>query len=153
MKVAISSSAPIPFLLNRFTPRTRIRPPRRRRIVRIQREPRVPRDRKLVDRERVKQLLRLDLARHRARRAELREAVGDEEDEHDELAVRGALDLEVAEEGVGAEEVERFVDDVRGFGVGWVGVGGEVDVEVRFEGDGLWCEREDEGQRVKGGRR
>ena len=121
--------------------------------MRIQREPRVSRDRKLVDRERVEQLLRLDLARHRARGAELREAVGDEEDEHDELAVRGALDLKVAEEGVGAEEVERFVDDVRGFGVGWVGVGGEVDVEVRFEGDGLWCEREDEGQRVKGGRR
>ena len=89
--------------------------------MRIQREPRVSRDRKLVDRERVEQLLRLDLARHRARGAELREAVGDEEDEHDELAVRGALDLEVAEEGVGTEEVECLVDDIRRVGVRYAG--------------------------------
>jgi len=43
----------------------------------------------------------------------LAEAVADEEDEVDEDAVGLALDLEVAEERVGAEEGEALVDDVR----------------------------------------
>ena len=86
----------------------------------IQSKVSIPRDGEIVHSERVEQLGGLKLARDSLRRADLSKAVGDEEDEHDELAVRGALDLEVAEEGVGAEEVERFVDDVRGFGVGWV---------------------------------
>lgn len=45
------------------------------------------------------------------------------------MAVGGALDLEVAEEDVGAEEGEGFVEDVVGFGFGvdfeGVGAGGE----------------------------
>lgn len=45
------------------------------------------------------------------------------------MAVGGALDLEVAEEDVGAEEGEGFIEDVVGFGF-WVdfegvGAGGE----------------------------
>ena len=51
--------------------------------------------------------------------SDLGEAVTDEENEVDEHAVRGALDLKVAEEGVGAEEVERLGDDVVASGVGW----------------------------------
>lgn len=57
------------------------------------------------------------------------EAVGDKEDTVDEEAVGGAFDFEVAEESVGAEEGEDFVEDVVGFGVRvdveWVGGGGE----------------------------
>lgn len=54
---------------------------------------------------------------------DLGETVGDEEDEVDEDAVGGALDFKVAEERVGAEEVDAFVDDVRAGGVdgGWSG--------------------------------
>ena len=54
-------------------------------------------------------------------RAELREAVGDEEDEYDEVAVGRAFDLEVAEEGVGAEEVESFVEDIGFICSSWFG--------------------------------
>lgn len=73
--------------------------------MRIQHKVRVPRDRERVDRERVEQLLRLNLAGHRARRADLGEAVRDVEDEDDEQPVRGAFDLKVAEQRVGAKEV------------------------------------------------
>lgn len=45
-------------------------------------------------------------------RGDLGETVGDEEDEVDEDAVGGALDFKVAEERIGAEEVDAFVDDV-----------------------------------------
>ena len=41
-----------------------------------------------------------------------RQAVGDEEDQVDEQAVGGPIDLKVAEERIGAEEGERFGDDV-----------------------------------------
>lgn len=50
---------------------------------------------------------------------ELLQTVGEEEDAVDEEAVGRALDLEVAEEGVGAEEGEGFVDGVIGGRV-WV---------------------------------
>lgn len=49
--------------------------------------------------------------------ADLAEALADEEDAVDEQAVGGALDLEVAEEGVGAEEREHLVEDVVRLGV------------------------------------
>ena len=70
-----------------------------------------------------------------ALRGEFCEAVGEEEDAVDEQAVGGAFDLEVAEECVGAEEGEDFVEDVVGFGVG-------VDVEG---GGGGWQGGEGEG--------
>ncbi len=44
--------------------------------------------------------------------------VADVEDAIDEDAVCGAFDFEVAEEGVGAEEGEDFVEGIVG-GVGW----------------------------------
>ena len=70
-----------------------------------------------------------------ALRGEFCEAVGEEEDAVDEQPVGGALDLEVAEEGVGAEEGENFVEDVVRFGV-------RVDVEG---GGGGGEDREREG--------
>ena len=69
-------------------------------------------------------------------RLHFREAVGEEENAVDEHAVGGAFDLEVAEEGVGAEEGEDLVEAVVGFAVrvdvegvcgrgkGWERVGG-----------------------------
>ena len=80
--------------------------------MRIQCEVGVTRDREVVDSEGVEGLTRLELRRRGALRAKLREAVGDKEDEDDEQAVGGALDLEVAEERVRAEEVEGLVNDV-----------------------------------------
>jgi len=80
--------------------------------VRVQREVRVARDRKVVYRERIERLGRLDLAGRGTRGADLGKAVRDEENEDDEETVGGALDLEVAEEGVGAEEVDGFIDNV-----------------------------------------
>lgn len=63
------------------------------------------------------------------------EAVADEPDAVDEQAVGGALDLEVAEEGVGAEQGEDLVEDVVGLGLG---VGGLVGGEGRVgEGQGV----------------
>lgn len=58
--------------------------------------------------------------------------MGEEEDAVDQMAVCGALYLEVAEEDVCAEEGERFVEDIVRFrlwvdvyGVGACGKGGE----------------------------
>lgn len=50
---------------------------------------------------------------------DLRETVADEEDEVDERPVCGSFDLEVPEERVGAEQLERLGDDVVSGGVGW----------------------------------
>lgn len=59
-------------------------------------------------------------------RPQFGETVAEEEDAVDQVAVGGALDFKVAEEDVGAEEGEGFVEDVVGFGFGvdcgWVGV-------------------------------
>lgn len=49
------------------------------------------------------------------------QTVGDEQDAVDQHAVRGSLDLKVAEERVGAEQRERLVQAVVGFRV-WVHV-------------------------------
>jgi len=86
--------------------------------VRIQREVGVAGYGEVVYGQGVERLVRLELRRRCALRPELRETVGDEEDEDDEEAVGGALDLEVTEEGVGTEEVEGLVDDVRSVEVG-----------------------------------
>lgn len=90
--------------------------------MRVQRKVGISRDGKAVHGERVQGLVRLKLGRCRPLRSEFGETVGDEEDEDDENAIGGAFDLEVAEEGVGTEEVEGFVDDVGSVGVGWSGV-------------------------------
>ena len=81
--------------------------------MRIERKVGVAGDGEVVDSEGVQRLCRLKLAGHRLCRTELGEAVGDEEDEDNEEAIGGALDLEVAEEGVGTKEVEGFVNDIR----------------------------------------
>jgi hypothetical protein len=91
---------------------TGVRTARGGRIVRIERKVGVAGDGKAIDGERVERFARLELGLRRARRSELGEAVRDEEDEHDERSVGGALDLKIAEERVGAEEVEGLVDDV-----------------------------------------
>jgi len=61
------------------------------------------------------------LSGDRTSASDLREAVGNEQDEDDESAVSGPLDLEVPEERVGTEEVEGFVDNVRFIWVRWEG--------------------------------
>jgi hypothetical protein len=101
---------------------TSLEPARRRRIVRIQEKICVPRQRKVVHRERAERFCRLELVWRHTRRRNLREAVGYEEDEDDEQPICWALDLKVAEERVGAEEVERLVDDVQCAGIGYTGV-------------------------------
>ena len=85
--------------------------------MRIQCEVGVTGDREVIDSEGVEGLARLELRRRGALCAELCEAVGDKEDKDDEQAVGGALDLEVAEEGVGTEEVKCLVYDIRRVGV------------------------------------
>ena len=80
--------------------------------MRVEGEVGVAGDGEVVDGEGVERLGRLELTRDGLRCADLGEAVGDEEDEDDEEAIGGAFNLEVAEEGVGAEEVEGLVDDV-----------------------------------------
>jgi hypothetical protein len=52
------------------------------------------------------------LSKRRACTAKFRETIGNEEDEDDEKTITRALDLEVSKERVGAEEVERLVDNV-----------------------------------------
>ena len=79
----------------------------------IQSKVSIPRDGEIVHSKRIKQLGRLKLAGDNLRRADLSKAVGDEEDEDDEETVGWTLDLEVAEEGVGAEEVESLVNNIR----------------------------------------
>lgn len=59
-------------------------------------------------------------------RPQFGETVAEEEDTVDQVTVCGALDLEVTEEDVGAEEGEGFVEDIVGFAFG-------VDV-VRVDG-------------------
>ena len=81
--------------------------------MRVQVEGGVSGDEHVVDREGVERLVRLKLAHDCSAATNRREAIRDEEDEVDEHAVCRALDLEVAEERVGAEEVECFVDDIR----------------------------------------
>jgi hypothetical protein len=85
----------------------------------IQRKPRLPRQAELLEREVRERLLCGTLIHVRP---DLGQAVGKEERAVDEQPVGGAVDLEVAEEGVGAEEGEDFIDDVVGFRV-------RVDVE------------------------
>ena len=79
-------------------------------------------------------------------RLHLGQAVGEEEDAVDQVAVGGALDLEVAEEGVGAEEGEGLVEDVVGLAVrvDVVGVaGGGQGGEGVGGAAGLGAEREE----------
>lgn len=66
---------------------------------------------------------------------DLGQAFGDEEDAVDEQAVGGTLDLEVAEEGVGAEEGEDLIEGVVAVGLG---VGGLVGRQRRVgQGEGV----------------
>jgi len=76
-------------------------------------------DREGIDRQSVQKLRGLNLRWRRPRSAEFRQTIRDEEDEDNQGAVSRALDLEVSEEGVGAEEIERLVD--------YVGLGGISD--------------------------
>ena len=81
--------------------------------MRVERKVGVAGDGEAVHGERVEHLGRLNLARDRLRGADLGKAVGDKEDEDYEETVCGALDFEVAEEGVGTKEVEGLVNDIR----------------------------------------
>ena len=80
--------------------------------MRVERKVGVAGNGEVVDRQSVQQLGRLKLAGYSLGGADLGKAVGDEEDEDNEEAIGGALDLEVAEEGVGTEEVESLVNDI-----------------------------------------
>jgi hypothetical protein len=96
--------------------------------MRVQLEHGIARQCKALDSKGIQQFGTLQMRGRRPRRGDLGQAVRDEEDEDDEEAVCGALDFKVAEEGVGAEEVERFVYYVGGGGIGCV-VG--LDYEMR----------------------
>jgi len=86
--------------------------------VRVQREVGISRDREVINGERVQRFGCLNLVRYCLRVAKLGQAVGDEEDENNEKAIRRALDLKVAEQRVGAEEIECFVDYICLFRIG-----------------------------------
>ena len=86
--------------------------------MRIQLKPSITWNRKVIHAQRIQQLIRLNHPRRDLGTSEFGETVGDEEDEDNEETIGRALDLEVAEEGVGAEEVEGLVDDVCGGEVG-----------------------------------
>lgn len=76
-------------------------------------------DRKVVHRERIQRLGGLDLRWDCLCCAKFGQTIRNEEDEHDEGAVRRPFDLKVAEEGIGTEEIEGLVYDVRLFWVGY----------------------------------
>ncbi len=80
--------------------------------MRIQKEVGVPRNRKVVNGESVKGFRRLDLSRRDTCAAKLGETIRNEEDEDDQEAITRSLDLKVPEERVGAEEVQRLIDDI-----------------------------------------
>ena len=71
--------------------------------MRVQGKVRVTGNGEVVHSESVEQLARIQLVWDCARRADLGKAVGHKEDEDDEQAVGGTLDLKVAEERVRAE--------------------------------------------------
>lgn len=66
-----------------------------RGVVRVEREVRVTRDRKVVDGECVEHLGCLDLGWHCPSTADLRKAVRDEEDKDNQSTVGRAFDLEI----------------------------------------------------------
>jgi len=80
--------------------------------VRVEKEVGVTRNGKVVDSECVKRFRRLDLSRRGARTAKLRKTVRNEENEDDQEAITRSFDLKVPKEGVGAEEVQGFIDDI-----------------------------------------
>lgn len=109
----------------------------------VQRPARVAGNGKVEVQRQVQHILRRLLDRGRG--LDLAEAVAEEPDAVDEQAVGGALDLEVAEEGVGAEEGEDLVEDVVALRVR-VGrlVGGEGDERERVgRAAGLGPQREE----------
>ena len=78
----------------------------------IEREISIARYGEVIDRKRIESFRSFYLSRRGACTAELRETVGNEEDEDDEEAIARSLDLEVSEERVCAEEVKSLVNDV-----------------------------------------
>lgn len=66
----------------------------------------------IIHRQGIESFVRLKLAGNRAQRSELGQTIRNEEDENDQQSVGGTFDLKVAKERVGAEEIDRFVDNV-----------------------------------------
>jgi len=99
--------------------RTGFVPVGRRSIVCVESEVGFTRYGKVVNGESVEQLCGLELVGDGALALDLCQTVTDEEDEHDEQAVRRSLDLKVAEERVGSEQIECLVNDVERFGLSW----------------------------------
>lgn len=86
-------------------------------IMCIQRECRITRHREVIHSKSLQNLACLNLRRYSPCRPNFRETVRNEEDEDDQEAVGGSFDLEVAEEGVGTEEVQCFIYDI---GLIWI---------------------------------
>lgn len=84
---------------------------------RVQREVRVARKGKSPDCERVQQLHSVLLIRSRRLGRNLAKTLGNKHREINENAIAVALDFKVAEQAVGAEEVQGFVDGVLCSGV------------------------------------
>jgi hypothetical protein len=121
-----SDSQFLPDLAQILPQQLRLLPVPRRLECLVQREARLARNGKLLERAVDQRLL--------GRAAvvvglDLRQTFRHKQDAVDEEAVGGTLDFEVAEESVGAEERQDFVEDVIGFAVWvdieWVGGGGE----------------------------
>ena len=90
--------------------------------MRIQSKIRVTRNRETINTQSIETLRSFDLGWSRFscwRRPELRQTIGDEEDEDDENTVCRTFDFEISEKGVGTEEVKGFVDYISLGGVGW----------------------------------
>lgn len=94
----------------------------------VQREARLPRERKLVQTHHDQDL---DALRVRLAALELLEAQADEERQVDQELVRGALHLKLAEQDVGAEEREGLVEDVL---LSWK----SETVRISGRGDSTW---------------
>ena len=87
--------------------------------MRIQRKICVPRQREVIHCECVERFCSFELVWRHTGRGNLREAVGYEENEDDEQSICWTLDFKVAEERIGAEEIECLVDNVQGTGIGY----------------------------------
>lgn len=84
----------------------------------VEREIGIARDREGIDGKRVQKFRGFDLCWRRARSTNLRQTVGDVENEDNQCAVGRPFDLKVPEQRVGAEEIESLVNYV---GLGWIG--------------------------------
>lgn len=86
--------------------------------MRVQGETCISGNGEVVHREGVERLASFELRRGSTNRAQFCQAIRHEQNKDDESTIGRALDLEVAKEGVGTEQVESLVDNVGRVGIG-----------------------------------